>query len=258
MSQALIDGENVVPRVVTDPAFRRRVADLSLFEPELLRIIRLVPNEYLYFYYYREQAIQHIKDAGESRGAQVLRLSAQLIEDLRRIDPETEPARGWARYQTYLASRHGTYMAAETASGGMHADGEQKDGKDDEGEGYAGVALDILASSRGESRDVVANVPNRGAIPGMRDDDVVEVACRSDRKGLHPLPVDPVPEDEYLLMRQVKQYERLTVEAVYGRSRACAVEALMSHPLVGSFSLARHLVDEYLRAHRPYVGEWEA
>jgi 6-phospho-beta-glucosidase len=182
-----------------------------------------------------------------------------LIGDLRRIDPATHPERAWERFTAYLDSRHGTYMAAETASGGMHAEekGEPKK-KGEEGEGYAGVALDIVTSSQGEAREIVANVPNRGAVPGMADDDVVEVACRSDRSGLHPIPLDSVPQDALLLMQQVKRYERLTVEAVRTRSRECAVEALMNHPLVGSYSLARSLVDAYLDAHRQYVGEWAA
>jgi 6-phospho-beta-glucosidase len=65
-----------------------------------------------------------------------------------------------------------------------------------------------------------------------------------------------VPESQELLMRQVKHYERLTVEAVRTRRRATAIMALMSHPLVMSYSRASVLVDEYLQAHAPYVGEW--
>jgi 6-phospho-beta-glucosidase len=58
-------------------------------------------------------------------------------------------------------------------------------------------------------------------------------------------------------MRQVKLYERLTVEAIATRSRATAVAALMAHPLVLSYSRAKPLVDEYLAAHAGYVGEWD-
>ena len=57
-------------------------------------------------------------------------------------------------------------------------------------------------------------------------------------------------------MRQVKLYERLTVEAVRERNRETAVRGLMAHPLVLSYSRAKILVDEYLEAHAPYVGEW--
>jgi 6-phospho-beta-glucosidase len=57
-------------------------------------------------------------------------------------------------------------------------------------------------------------------------------------------------------MRTVKYYERLTVEAIRKRSRKDAVMALMAHPLVVSYSLAKTLVDEYLEAHADFIGEW--
>jgi len=54
----------------------------------------------------------------------------------------------------------------------------------------------------------------------------------------------------------VKLYEKLTVQAIREKSRNLAVQALMAHPLVLSFSRARPLVDEYLAAHQEYVGKW--
>lgn len=259
MAHAMVNGEDVVPRIISDPSLAHRVPELGLFDQDLLRIVGMLPNEYLYFYYYREQAVEHIKAAGETRGEQVRRLSGDLMGDLREIDPAAHPERAWQRYTAYLDSRHGSYMAAETASSGMH-DGEKDEPRNggDEGEGYAGVALDILTSSQGEPTEIVANVPNQGAVPGMQEDDVVEVVCRSDRSGLHPIPVEAVPDDALLLMQQVKRYERLTVDAVRSHSRECAVEALMNHPLVGSYSLSCSLVDAYLAAHRAHVGEWAA
>jgi 6-phospho-beta-glucosidase len=113
-------------------------------------------------------------------------------------------------------------------------------------------------ASNGKPAALVANVPNQGAIPGMREDDVVEVSCRCDAAGLHPIPLETVPEDELILMRAVKRYERLTVEAIENRSRSAAIEALMAHPLVGSYSVARDLVREYLDVHRSFTGEWAA
>jgi 6-phospho-beta-glucosidase len=257
MAEAMVDGENVVPRVIADPALARQVPELALFDGDLLRLLGMLPNEYLYFYYYREQALAHIQTAGETRGEQVRRLSASLLHDLRESDPAANPERAWRRYRSYLNNRHGTYMATETASAGMLAEEADEPAEDgDEGEGYAGVALDILTATSGEPRNLVVNVPNRGAIPGMQHDDVVEVACRVDADGIWPIPIPPVHEDELLLMRQVKRYERLTVEAVSTHSRECAVRALMSHPLVGSYSLAGSLVDAYLSAHAEHVGQW--
>ena len=60
---------------------------------------------------------------------------------------------------------------------------------------------------------LILNVLNRGAIHGLRDDDVVEVTCVMDEHGAHPLAQGPIPEAARSLLAQVKLYERLTVRA---------------------------------------------
>jgi 6-phospho-beta-glucosidase len=53
-----------------------------------------------------------------------------------------------------------------------------------EGEGYEGVATAVMASAvRRWKIPLILNVPNRGAIGGLRDDDVVEVTCLADETG---------------------------------------------------------------------------
>ena len=44
----------------------------------------------------------------------------------------------------------------------------------------------------------------------------------------------------------VKEYERLAVAAILQRDKSLAIRALMAHPLVGSYSLAKTLVEAYL------------
>ncbi len=255
MSEALVDGENVVPRIIHEPTLTRKLPELALFDAGLLDMLDMLPNEYLYFYYYREKALANIRSAAETRGQQVYRISMDLVRDLRNIDSAAHPDRAWARYAHYLSERRGSYLAMESGtSTAKITDAESPEA----GEGYGGVALDILAAAEGARRELVVNVPNRGAIPGMRDDDVVEIACRCDATGIVPIPLDPVPPDQLLLMQTVKRYERLTSDAIAARSRSLAVEALWVHPLIGSFSVARALVDAYLAEYRDYVGEWEA
>jgi 6-phospho-beta-glucosidase len=58
-------------------------------------------------------------------------------------------------------------------------------------------------------------------------------------------------------MQSVKLYERLAVQAITQRSKSLAVQALMAHPLVLSYSRAAPLVEEYLKAHAHLIGDWE-
>ena len=83
------------------------------------------------------------------------------------------------------------------------------------------------------------------------------MSCVADGSGVTPVAIGAIPESQLLLMRAVKLYERLTVEAIARRSRRVATEALMAHPLVLSYSRARALVDEYLVANRAFAGDWD-
>jgi len=90
----------------------------------------------------------------------------------------------------------------------------------------------------------------------MKPDDVVEVSCTVDADGPHPIHIGDVPEGQYLLMRDVKRYERLAAQSILQRSRFLAIEALAAHPLIGSYPLAVALVGDFLEAHRDLVGTW--
>lgn len=251
------DGADLLPQLLASDTRLRSLTEFP-FDPDLARLLGLIPNEYLYYYYYRERAVANLLAAACTRGEEVLRLNHQLLEDLRAADPERDPARGLRVFHAYIYARRSTYMAAETG-GAMARDSEEwrQQVQEEGGEGYAGVALAVMnAVVSGGRHRLVLNVPNRGAVAGMADDDVVECMCEVDGNGARPLPVGAVPEHALRLMQQVKLYERLTVDAVLRRSRGAAVQALLAHPLVGSYSLATALVDDYLRAHAPYVGEW--
>jgi len=254
LAAARYQGEDLLPRLLADDHALRALPD-EPFDPALVRMIGMIPNEYLYYYYYREQAVANILAAKESRGEQVARLSAKLLADLRSTDPERHPDQGMAVYHAYLGTRRGSYMAAET--GGQMDRGADEEALAEGNQGYAGVALAVMgAVQSGNGHKLILNVPNRGAIPGLDDGDVVEALCEVDGTGAHPLKVGDVPEHALLLMRQVKRYERLTVAAIARKSRALAIEALLAHPLVGSYSLATALVDRYLSAHTTYIGRW--
>ncbi len=251
---AVVDGQDVLGELLQNPAFVG-ACNLRLFDAALITRLGMFLNEYLHYYYYRDEALAALQAETETRGEQVQRLNAALLDLLRNTE---DVEKSLEIHQAIMAERSSTYMA-HAEHGEKPAEGAEPQasaGEDDSG-GYAGVALSCVEAIRsGRPHRTALNVPNRGAIAGMRDDDVVEVSCVVDAAGPHPQPIGETPEHAYLLMRQVKRYERLAAEAILNRDRALAVEALFEHPLVGSYALAQALVDDYLDAHREYVGEW--
>lgn len=256
------DREVLLP-LLADPAFLAG-SSLRVFEPALVARLGMWLNEYLYYYYYSEKAVAQILADGKTRGEEILELNRRLLEQLAALDISRDPAQALAVYQGYNDRRGATYMHYARPDGPSMQQADQaasssapQQFKAEGGEGYAGVALDIIQGLEGTRPVYTAlNLPNAGAIPCMAPGDVVEVSCVVDSDGIRPLPAGPVPEHQELLMRAVKYYENLAVEAILGRSRATAVQALMVHPLVMSYSRATALVDEYLAAHRAWVGEW--
>jgi 6-phospho-beta-glucosidase len=258
-----LDGDEVLGPLLNDSSFLANTP-MKVFDPTLVRQIGMWINEYLYYYYYAERAVESLTSEPLTRGEEVLELNRRLLSQLDDIGIDANSEKALNVYYNYQSRRSSTYMyyARPGSPDPQQADHFASQIIDinsnlEAGEGYAGVALDIIEGLEGDEPVYVAlNVPNRGAITCMGPGDVVEVSCRVDRSGVNTLPIGTVPEHQELLMRSVKQYEKLTVQAIRDRSRQRAVMALMAHPLVLSYSRASVLVDEYLEAHRQYIGEW--
>jgi 6-phospho-beta-glucosidase len=225
------------------------------FDAEFIHALGLIPSEYLFFYYYPRQSVDNLLRAGQSRAQQILPFNNELYASLRRIrEEEADPSEGEAAYRRYLQQRGETYMTLETGDRAAEAlDVGAPTQIASSAEGYSGVALDLiegLSSSKGAV--LILNVPNRGAVPGMAEDDVVEVTCFARNGVIRPFALGAVPDHALGLMKSVKAYERLTIQAAVERSRSQAVKALALHPLVPSFEVARQIVDDYVHEHGDY------
>jgi 6-phospho-beta-glucosidase len=254
---ARIGGQNRLPELLKDPTFIN-TCHMRLFDAPLREYTGMFLNEYLYYYYYRDEILAKLQSQEETRGEEVAALTKKLLEKLRTTDNVDERIR---IHEETMARRSSTYIGnAENSA----SDTTQQESPDTQPEqdahmlGYAGVTLECIeAIQTGIPHRTGLNVPNAGAITGICDDDVVEVTCTVDATGPHPVSIGEIPEHQYLMTRAVKHYERIATSAILKRDRKLAVEALFAHPLVASFSLAEVLVDDYLTAHRTYLGEWE-
>jgi 6-phospho-beta-glucosidase len=245
-------GEEVLPGLLSDSRFIQST-HMSMFDPDLRESIGMYLNEYLHYFYHRDEALAALLAKPETRGEEVIRLTHELLERLQDVDAAHNPEVGLAVYHDVMGKRSATYMAHA-----RHGKPRQKTQPVEGNEGYAGVALGCVeAIATGVQHFTGLNVPNNGAIAGMADEDVVEVSCVISPDGPQPLYIGEVPESQYLLMRDVKRYERLASQAILQRSRRLAAEALMAHPLIGSSPLAKSLVAEFIAAHQDLVGTWQ-
>ncbi len=243
------EGKEILPELLKSDDFLKEIQEFSMFDPDLLRSIGFLPNEYLYYYYHREKALENILSSGATRGKTIEAVNLQMVQELKSMDMEADPEGALQTFLYYMAVRENSYMSIETGNDKKEVIEKGKLEVPD-GMGYAGVMLDCIEGLQNEwGNYLVLSVENNGCIAGLGDRDVIEVTCKVSGAGIEPVPIGEVPESCYLLIRMIKLYEKLTVRAIETKSRETAIQALTLHPLVNSYSLAKKLVGKYEEAY---------
>lgn len=250
-----LNGKEIMHDLIENDAAYKN-SDMRYFSKELLRDRKAILNEYLYYFYYREKAVENILNAEQTRGEQIRDINKHMTAELSKMDVENDFEGCLEVFNKWYGMREGSYMASETGekrTTPWHFDiYEEDDG------GYAGVALKFIETAQsGTKGTMIMCIPNEGSIDGLRDDDVVEITCDVDANGCTPHHIGKVDEQNLELIRRVKIYERLASKAIREKDRASAVQALTLHPLVNSYSLAKELVDEYIDHNSDYSFGWK-
>ncbi len=218
ISNITIDG-----RPVTEEEFLKIAGENDSVNPELIKLLGVLPSPYLQWYYQTDEKIAKILEEGQTRGEYVQQLEKEVYEAYADVNNADKPAA--------LAKRGGG--------------------------GYSEVAIGFVnAVYNNIDSQMVVNVPNRGAVPFLPDSAVVEIGCLVNKTGMHPLHVGHVPEMCWGLISAVKNYEQLAVEAaVEGDVRKMKL-ALLAHPLVRQYELVEQLVPELLEANREFLPQF--
>lgn len=218
------------------------------FSANLITSLGMIPNEYLYYYYYAKKAVKNIKNAEQTRGEQLVQLNQEFYSTLQEISRAGSLEDIFSCYKEYLSHRGETYMESETNK--PHSNQDRELINQIVPEGYAGVALDVIEGLySGIAKTLVLNLPNQGAIREMNDADTVEVPAIVSKNWTHPLSVGSIPDQCLGLMKEVKAYEKFTIEAAVEGSFDKALHALTIHPLVQDETIARDILNEYIESH---------
>lgn len=226
---------DLLPGLLADDERLQSFEEGRLFGVEWLRSLGMIPNEYLYYYYYAADTVAAVREV-QSRG--------EFLLDQQRAFYAGDGSRGDAlsAWRDSRREREARYFAEARSAAGLGQRNEQ----DTQAAGYEQEALAVVeavAHSRGKV--LILNTANRGSLPFLDAEAVVEVPCVTGGWGAVPLAVGEVAPSARALIETIKEVERITIRAARERSRSLAVKALALHPLVPSVNVAERIFDSY-------------
>jgi 6-phospho-beta-glucosidase len=212
------EGEDVLPKLLAEHG-DSIAADLHL-PRVLLDRLGVVPSYYLRYYYAHDEVVREL-GTKPSRAAEVAEMERRLLEMYGDPALDEKPE--------LLAKRGGAY--------------------------YSEAAVDLAAAllGGGGSPYQVVNTYNRGTLPFLPDDAVIEVPAAVGRKGATPLPVSAVDPLFAGLMANVTAYEDLALEAALHGGRDRVFRALLAHPLIAQHEYADALTDRLIAHNREHL-----
>ncbi|MEW2398505.1 6-phospho-beta-glucosidase [Streptomyces sp. NPDC046862] len=212
------EGEDILPKLLAEHG-DAVAADLRLPRPVIDRL-GVVPSYYLRYYYAHDEVVEELRTK-PSRAAEVAKMERQLLDMY--ADPALDEK------PELLAKRGGAY--------------------------YSEAAVDLAAALLGGSGSAfqVVNTYNRGTLPFLPDDAVIEVQAAVGPHGTSPLPVAPVDPLFAGLMANVTAYEDLALDAALRGGRERVFRALLAHPLIGQYAYAETLTDQLIAHNREHL-----
>ncbi len=188
--------------------------------PEAIDMLEAIPNSYL-LYYYETEAFVRYQASHATRASEVMDIERALMAKYANPELAEKPAE--------LGARGGAY--------------------------YSEAAAALMADLATDANTIhVVNTPNRGAIPGLPDDVVVEVSARVGSHGVTPIPVGPLRPDVDALVRTMKDFELLTVQAAVDGDETAALRALVTNPIGPSMARAPEVWRRLKEVHEGWLG----
>ncbi|WP_020155158.1 6-phospho-alpha-glucosidase [Caldibacillus debilis] len=177
-----------------------------------------LPNTYLQYYLYPEEMVKK-EDPNHTRARQVMEGREKRVRELCRRIIE----KGTAAGEDLHADIHGVYMirAAESLAYNLH-------------------------------QYFIVMVENRGVIPNLPQDAMVEVTCVLTSDGPKPFAVGEIPTFYKGLIEGQFAYEKLVVDAYYEKSYLKLLQALTLNRTVVDTDKARRILDELIEANKGY------
>ncbi|MCX6442751.1 MAG: 6-phospho-beta-glucosidase [Actinobacteria bacterium] len=185
-----------------------------------IEYLQAIPNYYL-LYYYEEKAWIDYQSNTPTRASEVMKIEDTLLEKFADESLVTKPAE--------LMERGGAY--------------------------YSDSAAELMADIHNDAGTVhIVNTLNNGAIPGFPDDAVMEIPAVISKSGAQAVKASSMREDIDALVRSVKDFELLTIDAAVTGNEQSALLALLANPIGPDSSQVRDLWRDLRTENKGLIG----
>ena len=182
--------------------------------------LQAIPNYYL-LYYYEEKAWIDFQRNNATRASEVMKIEDILLEKFADEALVTKPAE--------LMERGGAY--------------------------YSDSAAELMADIHNDAGTVhIVNTLNNGAVQGFPDDAVMEIPAIISKSGARSIKTSAMREDIDGLVRTVKDFEMLTIDAAVTGNEQSALLALLTNPIGPDSSQARDLWRDLRSENKGLIG----
>ena len=194
-----------------------RFEDLGIKE-DIIKFSGAVPVPFLKFYYSPDEQTKKSKKRELTRGKELLLLEEELIksysDDEVKNDPET--------IKSLLFNKRKPVWYE-----------------------YSVVPSIVSLFGNRKSTHIIMH-KNDGVLDSLENDDIIEANAYIDENGIKMIKDGELPAIGKGLVKSVAAYERFCVEAIFDPTDNNLLKALMAHPLVPSYSVAKRSLT-YLR-----------
>ena len=198
------------------------------FFGEQIREMNMIPCGYHRYYYRQQEMLEHSLMEYETigtRGQQVKETENKLFELYKNPNLDHKPEE--------LSKRGGAY--------------------------YSDAACECInAIYNNKQTHMVVSTKNRGAIPELPEDSIVEVSCYIGAKGAMPVAWGKLPSAQRGWLQCMKAMEECTIEAAVTGNYGLALEAFTLNELIPSGENAKRVLDELLIAHKNYLPQFKS
>lgn len=227
ITRVWVDGQDVTEKAIANGVKSEIMKNMkeSQLDAQVTQLVGAIYSPYLEYFYDQNRKIAHGQEDKTCRGEDCLQIEEELLALYSQTQLCQKPA---------LLDKRGGHRYSEVAISLINA----------------------IYNNTGET--CIVNVANRGVVDFLNEDDVVEVACKVDAKGAHPLPL-PRVENEHIrtLMASVKEYERQTVQAGLYGDKMAAMRALLVHPLLGDYPSLKACLEAMINANIEFLPQYQ-